>query len=731
MLGLFSFDTYKRMEATREVALDQARSYINKDQVLRTWATKQGGIYVPVSDEVQPNPYLTMVEERDIQTPSGKQLTLVNPAYLLRLVTNHQVKTYGLHGHLTSLNLLNPNNKPSTWERKALESFQNGQREYITFEEEGGEPYLHYMQAIEVKPGCLKCHGIQGYKVGDIRGGLSVNLPMQPFYADQTASLSVDAATHFLFWLIGLLGLHFGIERMHRLAAQAQSSALQLSEIANAVGEGVIVQDKAGSLIMANPMACEILGWSNEELQGQPVCELLHQTPLEANQCEFCQAALAGETKRVDNATFFTKEGNKLPVSFIATPLKSEGKTTGTVILFQDVTQRLRYEEGLEEARLRAEEASRAKSNFLSVMTHELRTPLNGILGVASFLKDLDVDEELRENLEIINESGKSLLQVINDIFDFSRIEAKRLEVELKPFDLEERMTELLQLFRPSARAKGLQLNLELPEPAIGSLLGDADLLVRVISNLLANAIKFTHQGEVNLEIERQLEDPAMLRLRFIVSDTGIGIAEKDYEQIFNYFSQVDASDSRSYGGTGLGLTIVKGLVELLGGSIGVESRLGEGSRFWVDLDFSRVIDSPVSEETPTKKQESKKPGLPILLVEDNPMNQKMMQKLFEKRGLNAEIAENGAIAVERVKEKEYSLIMMDLSMPVMDGFEAAIQIRELEEQGQISSRTPIVAVTALVSKESKDRCQRIGMDDFLPKPVRVEDMDAMLAKFL
>lgn len=404
-----------------------------------------------------------------------------------------------------------------------------------------------------------------------------------------------------------------------------------------------------------------------------------------------------------------------------------KNRRVGYLILLHDIAEHEKIMSEIEGARIKAEEANRLKTMFLANMSHEIRTPMNGILGMIDIMTSSNLEKEQKENLGIIKDSAESLLLIINDILDYSKIESGKMDIERIKFDPRKLIKDSVKIFDIKAREKKIKLTYNIENEIPEILIGDSLRVRQIINNLISNAIKFTLEGTVIVKVKKIGNFNGGITLRFIVKDSGVGIASDKIDTLFNSFEQVDSSTTRKYGGTGLGLAIVKRLVELMEGSIIVESVIDKGSTFTVDIPFKASKEIEVTEKIDRTSNVNLigKEKINILLAEDNQVNQLIMKKMLQKNGLNVEIADNGRIVLDKLEKESFDIILMDVQMPILDGYETTSIIRAKNID------TPIIALTANAMEGDREKCLKRGMNDYLSKPVMSRNLIEMINKYL
>lgn len=431
----------------------------------------------------------------------------------------------------------------------------------------------------------------------------------------------------------------------------------------------------------------------------------------------------------------FSQEGKRMWFQYSFNPVKEQNQITGICFSFLDITdsklteeELRRNRESLLEAKEQAEAANIAKSLFLANMSHEIRTPMTEIIGMADLLTFTQLSERQKKYVDLLKKSTYSLLSILNDILDFSKIEAGKLKLEKKQFVLKELFNKTVGFFQASAQEKGLELEIFFEDNLPLQIIGDRGRLKQILVNLLSNAIKFTEKGKIKVWVEEEKRQENQVTIRFTVEDQGVGIPRERIGQLFQAFNQLDPSHSRKYGGTGLGLVIVKSLVELMEGKIEVQSELGRGSSFIVRITFDIAQQLVEYNKERIWEKIVLEKALNILVVEDNPINQQTFKEILKRHGCVVETANNGKAALERWRNGSFDLILMDIQMPEMNGLEATISIRREEEK--TGKHVPVIALTACALEGDREKFIEAGMDDYLAKPLRLDKLQSILKKY-
>jgi PAS domain S-box-containing protein len=570
--------------------------------------------------------------------------------------------------------------------------------------------------------------------------------PVLSFLAEGVYSSPVPGPESFA----GTQGLARDITERKRMEELAGERTALYRVIFEHSASGMLAIARDGTIERINRKLSAIVGWTERDVTGRPFIDFVAPHSREA--------VLASRARRLGGARepeeyeldVIHRDGHPVSV-LIQVGLLPESGTA--IVSVMDITERKKTEEALRRAKEDAERASRIKNEFLANMSHEVRTPLNGILGMAELTLLTELTGEQRENLEMIRESGRNLLAILNDLLDISRIEAGRMRLEADRFSMRDVLRSVESTYRPQAEAKGLTLDIDMAGCAGGDLLGDGGRIRQVLSNLVGNALKFTPAGTVGVASWLLGSAPDMppglpadlppglpadlpagssrgtpLRLLFRVRDTGVGIPPELVDMLFEPFTQADGSFTRRYSGTGLGLGIVRRLVRLMGGVIAVDSTPGQGTTVWFTVPLRQA--APVQSESATAPRPPARVRGPlrVLVAEDNAVNRVYAERLVRELGHVAVAVEDGRAALRALADGGFDLVLMDVQMPGTDGVQATRSIRAGEVPG-LDPALPVIAMTAHAMKGDRERFLAAGMDDYVSKPVAPEELEAALAR--
>ena len=478
----------------------------------------------------------------------------------------------------------------------------------------------------------------------------------------------------------------------------------------------VLIVNYEGEILYANHSVKKTLGFNRDFLVGKNFFRFLKD---EGETRKQFKASTKKPFNRSVEFQFLCKDKTFRFFEFNSINLKKSEGVEALILDCRDITQRKKDATEL----LMAQQA---KELFMANISHEIRTPINGIAGIASLLNENTPPEEAKSYLNAIRSAAENLKVIINDILDLSRIESGQIKFEKIGFNLDDLLSALQSTFGFQAKAKGIQLNIRQETGIRKILLGDPVRLNQILINLIGNALKFTHQGSINVSVKAEEIKESRVLLAFEVKDTGIGVAKEKLNKIFERFSQADSSVTRKYGGTGLGLAIVKQLSELQQGTIDVSSIEGVGSVFTVRIPYETIDAAPIrkAEGKPASTAQAGLGKISVLLVEDNDINQLYAGSILKNWGINFEIAENGFVALEKLKTFSPDVVLMDVQMPVMDGFEATQAIRSTHPE---KKQMPIIALTANATQNILEQCKACGMTDYLPKPFTPSELQQVL----
>ena len=501
----------------------------------------------------------------------------------------------------------------------------------------------------------------------------------------------------------------------------------ELDILLNTIPALVFFKNTNSEYVIVNKFFCSFTERPMDEIIGKTVEQVVEGY-------NFSSEYIDAEKEVINNGNAFynieekvLKHGDEHWLSTNLAPVKSANdEIIGLIGVSWNITDQRNYELQLRKAKQIAEEGTKVKNQFLANISHEIRTPLNGIIGMSQILTKTNLNKSQREYLSILINSSDSLLSLVNDILDFSKVEAGKAELEHQDFNIRELFEDINNVIELKAEEKGLQFIIDISDDFPSIVNSDNYKLKQIILNLAKNAIKFNNKGEVKISASLKAFEKNTYKVEIHVSDTGIGIENDKLEGLFDGFYQVDSTTTRNYGGTGLGLALCKKLVNLMDGEIHVVSKYGKGSDFWIVVNLEAPDERNLFSTADEMPSDIK---LKVLLAEDNIVNQKITEFSIKQLGYNITIADNGSQAAELYKKGEYDFILMDLQMPVMNGFDATKEIREFEMSNKIESGIPIIALTANATKEDRKKSFDCGMDGFMSKPFNPKELKKLLIK--
>ena len=526
--------------------------------------------------------------------------------------------------------------------------------------------------------------------------------------------------------VVELCGVCKDVTQHVEAEAAVRESEMRYRLLAENITDLIICYDADGVCSYASPAITGMTGYSAEEIVGVNIVAAVHPDDRKVVDQPLADLVMGNVDQAVAQFRWRRKEGQWLWLEARSRLMRSEESSRPTVIsVVSDISERHALEVDLIAAKELAEAGGRAKSDFLAMMSHELRTPMTGVLGMIDLLRLDPTPAERERYFETLESSAKTMMLVVDDILDYSKIEAGRLSLETVDFDIERLAREVVAMYSHTASTRGVSINLSIDRLSQNAnVRGDPTRIRQILSNLVSNATKFTERGSIFVRVSALTEPD---QWRFSVEDSGIGMTEEQMARLFEAFSQADGTTTRRFGGTGLGLAICKRLVVAMGGDIGVESKPGNGSTFWFELQLPQGQDGDVGTPAPTSPYVAAAAPLSILLAEDNPVNQLLITSILTKMGHEITCVENGLLAVEAAREGKFDVILMDMQMPVMDGPEATRAIRELAPP---ASDTPIVALTADALMRQPEVFEPLGLSGYLAKPINVQLLRTMLDSF-
>ncbi len=703
-----------------DLATQEARSNWNKDQAFRRWATRHGGLYVKPDKRTPPNPYLSHLPHRDVETTDGTKLTLMNPAYMMSQMTREFEEMYGIKGRITGQVLLNPANKADPWELAALKSFDQGVKEVSELNDIDGKPYLRLMKPMIMKPGCVICHGHLGFKVGDIRGGVSISIPLQPYLLAAESSRNFLIQSHATVWLIGLLGIgFFAYKNQQRLIAQKQADAAlsksttetkereqQISDILNSTAEGIYSLDTNGNCTLANPACVELLGFNSaDELIGKNMHALTQHSHADGSEYKQSQSQIyksfnTNSEVHCDSEVFWHADGHCFPVEYWAYPISRNDQVSGSVVTFVDISERLKTEQ-----LLRRSQKMEALGQLTGGIAHDFNNQLGIVSGYLEVLEDnIENNPQVHKWIASSHKATQRCIDLTRQLLNFSRHQQTNIEL----INLTEEINGLKELIQRTV-TPAIEVIYDIADDLwpVKSSRGD---LEDALLNLIINSRDAMPDGGKliinmhNQRLEQNRFDQHEIQpgnyVAIIISDSGTGIPKNIQEQVFDpFFSTKDVGK-----GTGLGLSMIYGFVNRNQGHINLYSEPGEGTRINMYLPRATNEDEAETKHSATEKLNAKGQNETILVVDDEQQLRELAVEILNAQGYRTLSAKDGNEALEILRsDTTIELLFCDIIMPGgINGYQLADKAKKLRPAIKIQLATGLANISPVNAQQQE-----------------------------
>lgn len=714
--GSLAWNLFELHKKTLEAARIQARTAHTKDVDYRSWNAGRGGVYVPVTENTQPNPYLK-TPKRDVRTTAGQDLTLINPAYMTRMVHRIGEDRRGVRGHITSLKPIRPENAADPWETEALRQFEHGREEISSVGNLDGSSHMRLMRPLITEEGCLTCHSSQGYKEGDIRGGISVAVPMDPLWAASHKEILALSAGHAILWLVGLVGLYAGARRLTGTFRELDTAEERLRQseeqyrlLFERSGVLVSVYDANGVCLLMNNTVADFFGGAPEDFIGKSFHEL-HPEAADEYVRRIREVIDSGKPKDYEGRVIFP-QGQRWLLSNVHPVKIGEGAVLGAQIISQDITD-LKKSEELQ----RSVAQFKAVSDLANGVAHNFNNLLQVVIGHLDLsLTDLEAEDypRVKETLQRVLERSKSATETVKRLQAFAGLQPDGVVADSRVFDLSHVARQAVEMGNAWWEASQDKRNVEFVVDEVfheGCLVdGDDNQIFSVALGLFRNAVdamKASEGGKIRVGTHVE-QGKVILK----VEDTGIGIRPEDAERIFNPFYTTKAAQ-----GAGLSLATIRRIIDNHGGQILIDSTIGKGSTFTVVLPLAEGSTTPVGAESHPPLDRL----LTVLAIDDEEAIVGLIESWLKKHGHRCLGAVSGEEAISVFTDNSVDVVICDLGMPGMSGLEVGRKMREIcEERG--APKTPFIVVTGWSGQRvDPERMAASGVDEILEKPLRRE----------